>query len=63
LAFFAGGLTTGRQASNVVDIFNSTTQTWNSTTLSQSRYWLASSSIGEIAAFGGGWDWFTFISC
>jgi hypothetical protein len=56
LSFFGGGLTTGNQPSNVVDIFNSTSQTWSTSTLSQARYQLAAStSIGEIVAFGG-WD-------
>jgi hypothetical protein len=54
LAFFGGGQTNGNQPSNVVDIFNSTSQTWNNTTLSQARYSLAASSIGEIVACGGG---------
>jgi hypothetical protein len=53
LAFFGGRQTTGSQSSNVVDIFNSTSQTWSTSTLSQARYWLAS-SIGDIVAFGGG---------
>jgi hypothetical protein len=56
LAFFGGGLTNGNQPSNVVDIFNSTSQTWSTSTLSQARYALAASSIGEIVAFGGGWN-------
>jgi hypothetical protein len=35
LAFFGGELTNGNQpASNVVDIFNSTSQTWNISALS-----------------------------
>jgi hypothetical protein len=42
------------QSSNVVDIFNSTSQTWSNTTLSQARYYLAASSFGDIVAFGGG---------
>jgi hypothetical protein len=55
LAFFGDGLTNGNQmSSNVVDIFNSTSQTWSTSTLSQARFSLASSSIGEIVAFGGG---------
>jgi hypothetical protein len=54
LAFFGGGQTNGNQSSNVVDIFNSTSQTWSTSTLSQARYWLSASSIGEIVAFGGG---------
>jgi hypothetical protein len=60
LAFFGGGhFTKGsneNQPSNVVDIFNSTSQTWSTSTLSQARDQLASSSIGEIVAFGGGWN-------
>jgi hypothetical protein len=55
LAFFGGGKTNRSQASNVVDIFNSTSQTWSTSTLSQARYLLAASSIGEIVAFGGGY--------
>jgi hypothetical protein len=62
LAFFGGGLTNGKQSSNVVDIFNSTSQTWSNTTLSQARYELSSSSIGEIVAFGGGRNGSTFYS-
>jgi hypothetical protein len=61
LAFFGGGddgnLTDiGKTIFNIVDIFNSTSQTWSTTTLSQARTLLASSSIGEIVAFGGGRD-------
>jgi hypothetical protein len=60
LAFFGGGV--GKNGvSNVVDIFNSTTQTWSKTTLSEGRYFLSSSSssssssIGEmVVVFGGG---------
>jgi hypothetical protein len=62
LAFFGGGNTTGNQPSNVVDIFNSTSQTWSTTTLSQARTLLAASSIGEIVAFGGGSNGFTTYS-
>jgi hypothetical protein len=41
---------------NNVDIYNATSNTWNTATLSQARYYIATSSIGEIIAFGGGWD-------
>jgi hypothetical protein len=61
LSFFGGGYD-GNQQSNVVDIFNSTSQTWSTSTLSQARYYLASSSIGEFVAFGGGWNGSTFSS-
>jgi hypothetical protein len=59
LAFFAGGYNGSRwyttvKTSNIVDIFNSITQTWSVATLSQNRTLLASASIGEIVAFGGG---------
>jgi hypothetical protein len=64
LAFFGGGQTNNDQPSNVVDIFNSTSQTWSTATLSQNRYQLATSSIGEIVVFGGGTpdDGFTSLS-
>jgi predicted Ser/Thr protein kinase len=59
LAFFGGGdnstsITLGTQMYSIVDIFNATSQTWNTTTLSQSRSYLAAASIGDIVAFGGG---------
>jgi hypothetical protein len=62
LTFFGGGLNDRNEPSNVVDIFNSSSQTWRSTTLFQSRYFLATSSFGEIVAFGGGWDGSTYSS-
>jgi hypothetical protein len=56
LAFFGGGNCSGNQLSNVVDIFNSTSQTWSNTTLSQARYQLAASTSvnNRYALFGGG---------
>jgi hypothetical protein len=62
LAFFGGGQTNGNQQFKVVDIFNSTSQTWSTSTLSQARYQLASSLIGDIVAFGGGWNGSTLYS-
>jgi hypothetical protein len=62
-AFFGGGQTNGNQTSKIVDIFNSTSQTWNTSTLSQARYHLAASSIGEIVAFGGWNDSTVLFSC
>jgi hypothetical protein len=53
LAFFGGG-DGGIQKFNVVDIFNTTSQTWSTATLSQNRTGLAAASIGDIVAFGGG---------
>jgi hypothetical protein len=59
LAFFGGGDNGNlkdfdNQTYQVVDIFNSTSQTWSTSTLSEARYGFATSSIGEIVAFGGG---------
>jgi hypothetical protein len=54
LAFFGGGQTNGKQSSNVVDIFNSTSQTWSNSTLIQARYWLASTLSTNKIFFGGG---------
>jgi hypothetical protein len=48
-AFFAGGV-----LSNVVDIFDSLSGMWNTTTLSQARWYLAATSLGNLAFFGGG---------
>ncbi len=41
LALFAGGEGPDSSYSNVVDIFNASSNTWSSTTLSQARYGLA----------------------
>jgi hypothetical protein len=48
-ALFGGGY-----ISNVVDIFDSLSGKWNTTTLSQTRYYLAATSVGNLAFFGGG---------
>ena len=47
-----GGGTSGDR--NDVDIFNSLTGQWTTATLSQARYSLAATSIGNYALFGGG---------
>jgi hypothetical protein len=62
LAFFGGGQTSGNQSSKVVDIFNSISQTWSTSTLSQARIYFSATSIGEIVAFGGGWNGLTYSS-
>jgi len=41
-------------ASARVDIFNSASGTWTTTTLSQARFDLAATSVGDFALFGGG---------
>jgi hypothetical protein len=63
-ALFAGGKlefqvdVTGEEdyeiGDNVVDIWNSETATWTSTTLSQRRYFLSATSVENYALFGGG---------
>jgi hypothetical protein len=40
--------------SNVVDIFDSLSGTWNTTTLSQARGYFAATSLRNLAFFGGG---------
>jgi hypothetical protein len=44
----------GSDYSNVVDIFDSLSGMWNTTTLSQPREYLASTSLRNLAFFGGG---------
>jgi hypothetical protein len=38
----------------IVDIFNSTSGTWSTATLSEARQNLAATSVGDLALFGGG---------
>jgi hypothetical protein len=52
-ALFGGGYK-GSGSSNVVDIFDSLSGMWNTTTLSQARSHLAATSLGNLAFFGGG---------
>ncbi len=53
LAIFAGGeASTG--PSNVVDIYNDSTGSWSSTTLSQSLLNMAATTVGNLAIFAGG---------
>jgi hypothetical protein len=61
LAFFGGGDIGGysgypSQTFKAVDIFNATTQTWSTATLSQNRTYLAAASIEDSVAFGGGYN-------
>ena len=65
LAFFGGGEidipgaggTTAVSSSNVVDIYNSSTNQWSTNALSQARSDLAATSVGNLAIFAGGIDW------
>ena len=52
-AIFAGGWD-GSSVSAVVDIFDSLTNIWASTTLSQARYDFAATTLGTKAMFAGG---------
>ncbi len=56
LAFFAGGLDNSNQASNIVDIFNSTTSGMSSASLSEPRYGIGATSLRNLAFFAGGFD-------
>ena len=53
-AYFGGGLGGPQGVSNVVDIFDSATNTWSTSSLSQARYDFAAASAGGIVLFGGG---------
>jgi len=61
LAIFAGGFldtftTPPMNYSAVVDVFDPTSGTWFTTTLSQKRGDIASASLGDLAVFAGGWN-------
>ena len=45
-----------RSASNVVDIYNTSTNTWSTAALSQARDYLAATSAGNNVFFGGGYN-------
>jgi autotransporter-associated beta strand protein len=51
--FFAGGWT-GWAESNVVDVYDTSSNTWSAVTLSQPRDWLAATTVGNHVFFGGG---------
>jgi hypothetical protein len=53
-ALFAGGDNGSSTYSNIVDIFDSWSGMWNTTTLSQTRAYLASTSLRNLTFFGGG---------
>jgi hypothetical protein len=54
LVLLASGLSSNG-VSNVVDIYNVTSNTWTTATLSQTRQYLAAATVGGSVAFGGGW--------
>ena len=53
-AIFAGGYVSGNTYSNVVDIYDSSTNTWSTATLSQARRLLSATTVGTKAIFAGG---------
>ena len=60
LAFFAGGGTdvpsaSGDFSSDVVDIYNASSGTWSTAVLSRARYYLAATSLQNLAFFAGGY--------
>jgi hypothetical protein len=60
LALFAGGVErdanspAGVTETTLVDIYNAATGTWSSAQLSQARFDIAATSVGDLALFGGG---------
>ena len=59
-ALFAGGGWEGRDGpwfeSDVVDLYDATTNTWRTAALSQARRGMAATTVGSTALFaGGGW--------
>ena len=44
-----------KEFSNVVDLYNYTSGTWSTAQLSVARYWLAATSVGNVAIFSGGY--------
>ena len=58
--FFAGGIAdstaTETNLSNVVDIYDTSTNTWSTTNMSQPRVWFSATSSGSDVFFGSGDD-------
>ena len=52
--YFAGGVTYPSSVTNVVDIYNATTNTWSTTTLSSSRQFLNGVGKNNLIIFAGG---------
>ena len=44
----------GGGVSNAVDLYNSASGTWSTAQLSVARFWLAATSVGNVAIFAGG---------
>ena len=55
LVFFAAGADAGLSfVTDVVDIYDTTSQTWSTSHLTQGRAWGAATSIGDLFMIGGG---------
>ncbi len=48
-------VTAGGGDSNAVDLYNSASGTWSTAQLSVARYYLAATSVGNVAFFAGGY--------
>jgi hypothetical protein len=48
------GVIADREVSNAVDLYNYTSGTWSTAKLSVARFWLAATSVGNVAIFAGG---------
>jgi len=48
------GVTAGYAHSNVVDLYNGASGTWSTAQLSVARWYLAATSVGNVAIFAGG---------
>ena len=48
------GVTAGSVGSNAVDLYNGASGTWSTAQLSVARYYLAATSVGNVAIFAGG---------
>ncbi len=40
---------------NIIDLYNVTTKAWSTAVLSVARWYLAATSVGDVAIFAGGW--------
>ena len=57
-AIFAGGFYTGGGVSDEVDIYNFTTNTWSTATLSEARVWATAAAVGDKVIIAGGMSYF-----
>ena len=54
LAIFAGGVVNSYTFSDMVDIYNFSTGTWTTATLSQARMFASATTVGDKVVFAGG---------